>query len=246
MERVDRPSVATFLAPGPLVAGGAVRLGEDVAHHMRVRRLAEGERIALLDGAGSVAAATLRQLAKRYADAEVTGVERRARPPAVRLLVPVADRDRTLWLAEKATELGLERWQPVVWRRSRSVSSKGEGTAFEAKVRARMAAALVQCEGAWLPSLAPPITLDDIVLADGPGPRLLLDADGEPLSRLRLAPPVTIALGPEGGVERDERDRLVAAGFRPAALPGNILRFETAGVVALALTLAALYTPGGA
>ena len=73
-----------------------------------------------------------------------------------------------------------------------------------------------------------------------PGTRLLLDPDGPPLLSVSLTTPVTIAVGPEGGVERDERDLLVAAGFAPVSLSGHILRFETAGVGALAVARAAL------
>jgi 16S rRNA (uracil1498-N3)-methyltransferase len=51
---------------------------------------------------------------------------------------------------------------------------------------------------------------------------------------------VTLALGPEGGLEPDEVALFVAAGFRRARLPGNILRFETAGVVGVAFARAVL------
>lgn len=246
MERVDRPSVATFLAPESLAGGGSIRFGEDIAHHMRVRRLAEGERVGLRDGVGGVGEGTLRQLAKGFAVVDVGSVTRRDRPPPVHLMVPVADRDRTLWLAEKAVELGAASWRPVLWNRSHGVASRAEGPGFEVKLRARMAAALAQSEGAWLPSVHASAPLDDTVAALDPGARLLLDPDGEAILGRRLSPPVTIAIGPEGGVERVERDRLVDAGFRPAALPGNILRFETAGIVALALVLASLTTYGSA
>ncbi|HEX3157554.1 MAG TPA: RsmE family RNA methyltransferase, partial [Gemmatimonadaceae bacterium] len=46
---------------------------------------------------------------------------------------------------------------------------------------------------------------------------------------------VTAALGPEGGLAPAERELLAAAGFRPVSLSGNVLRFETAGVAALAI-----------
>jgi 16S rRNA (uracil1498-N3)-methyltransferase len=50
-----------------------------------------------------------------------------------------------------------------------------------------------------------------------------------------LTPPVSIALGPEGGLEEDERARLITAGWRPVSIAANVLRFETAGIAALAI-----------
>lgn len=240
MERVDRPQLAAFHVPAPLVAGASVTLGEDAAHHMRVRRMEPGERVRLLDGEGAIAEGTLVRLARSTAVVDVESAATHEPPEPVHMLVPVGDRDRMLWLAEKCTELALSSWRPVLWRRSRSVSPRGEGPGFQQKVRARMTAALAQCEGAWLPTLYPDATPERAVAATPTGTRLVLDPDGPPLLDVELEGPVTIALGPEGGLEREERDRLVAAGFAPAALGGNILRFETAGVAALAVARAAL------
>ena len=47
--------------------------------------------------------------------------------------------------------------------------------------------------------------------------------------------PVWLAFGPEGGIEADERRLLDAAGFAPASLADGVLRFETAGIAALAV-----------
>ena len=49
-----------------------------------------------------------------------------------------------------------------------------------------------------------------------------------------------LAIGPEGGIEADELEALVAAGFRPVRLGPTILRFETAAVAALAIARTAL------
>lgn len=243
--RVERAQVATFAAPAELVAGASVTLGEEAAHHMRVRRLEPGVRVRLVDGEGRVGDGTLVRLGKSAAVVDVDTLAQRDALPPVHLLVPVADRDRMLWLAEKATELALTSWRPVLWRRSRSVSPRGEGPGFQGKVRARMLAALAQCEGAWLPALYPDATLERAIAAAPEGTRLLLDPDGAPLASLPLEGPVTLALGPEGGIEPDERERLVAAGFAPVALGGNILRLETAGVAALAIVRALLEARGG-
>jgi 16S rRNA (uracil1498-N3)-methyltransferase len=150
----------------------------------------------------------------------------------------VADRERMLWLAEKATELGVASWRPVLWRRSRSVGPRGEGAGFQAKVRARMISALVQSEGAWLPEIHPDAPLDRALRALPGGARLVLDVDGEPMDEIAPGAPVVLAVGPEGGMEPREIEDLEAAGFRRARLPGNILRFETAAIVGVALARA--------
>ena len=160
-------------------------------------------------------------------------------------LVPVADRDRMLWLAEKACELGCTSWRPVLWRRSRSVSPRGEGVAFQHKVMARMHSALAQSEGAWLPQVFPEAPLDRALLAAPPGDRVVLDPTGSPMIGEAAGPlsePLVLAIGPEGGIEADELEALLGSGFRPVRLGPTILRFETAAVAALAIARTALGT----
>ncbi len=227
---------AVFVCDETPVSGATVTLGDDAAHHMRVRRLDVGTVVGLRDGQGTVAVGTLVRLAKSAAHVEVTSSARVAAPSPVHLLVPVADRDRMLWLAEKAAELGATSWRPVLWKRSRSVSPRGEGVTFTGKVQARFRAALAQSHGAWLPQLFPEATPERAVQAAPEGTRLMLDASGAPLAGATapvVTGPVTIAVGPEGGFEPDEQAALVAAGFVPVSLGGTILRFETAAVVAL-------------
>lgn len=234
-------SVATFHSPDPLVEGVTVTLGEEVAHHMRVRRLEPGETVRLLDGEGGRALGVLRRLVKGSAQVEVGPVEALEPAVPVHLMVPVADRDRMLWLAEKAAELGVASWRPVVWRRSKSVSPRGEGAPFQAKVRARMISALEQSGTPWLPTLYPDANLErGLLSAPQEGTRLLLDVDAPPILGEALQGPVTIAVGPEGGFEADEREKVLAAGFRPVAIGDSILRFETAAVAAVAVVRAAI------
>lgn len=240
MERETQATLATFLAADELVAGRTATLGESEAHHARVRRIGIGEAVQLLDGVGGIARGVLIKLSKTQAVVRVDDVDRAEPLPEVHLMVPIADRDRMLWLAEKATELGIASWRPAMWRRSRSVSPRGEGVSFQAKVRARMASALTQSRGAWLPALHPDATLDRAIAAAPTGARFLLDPSGEPLLSQSMSAPITLAVGPEGGVEPEERDALIAAGFVPASLGSTTLRFETAAIAALAITRSAL------
>ncbi|MDP9202114.1 MAG: 16S rRNA (uracil(1498)-N(3))-methyltransferase [Gemmatimonadota bacterium] len=240
MECTDRAPIATFFVSDALVAGGTVTLPEEAAHHIRVARIAVGECIALRDGAGKAALGTLVKVSRSSALVDVTETSEMSRSGPIHLLAPVADRDRMLWLAEKATELGVTSWRPVVWRRSKSVSPRGEGSMFQAKVRARMTSALIQSGGGWLPDIFPEATIERAVAAAPLGTRLLLARDGEPIVGVPMKTPITIALGPEGGMEPAERDAFIGAAFLPVKLGESTLRFETAGVAAVAIAAASL------
>jgi 16S rRNA (uracil1498-N3)-methyltransferase len=240
VDRGDRTPVATLQATGPLTAGRPQTLAGDSAHHLRVVRASVGDVVALRDGAGGAALGTLVRLAKGSAVVDVDAVETVDPLPPVHLLAPVADRERMLWVAEKATELGLTSWRPILWRRSRSVSPRGEGPMFQQKLRGRMTAALLQSQGAWLPETFPDATVERAVAAAPEGTRILLDAAGDPLLSHNLTAPVSIAVGPEGGVEPKERDCFVAGGFVLASLGPTRLRFETAAISALAVARAAI------
>ena len=259
MVRGDREellmTLATFVTTEPFMAGHTVTLGEDEARHIRVLRLELGQPVGLLDGRGMRGRGVLVRLAKRHAAVAVETVASVEPPPSVHLMLPVADRDRMLWLAEKATELAATSWRPVVFKRSKSVNPRGEGTTFQQKVAARMAGALGQSHGAWLPATYPDATVERAIAATPEGPKLVLDMAGEPMGLLvaeamanarehgaGFLKPITIVVGPEGGMESTELEQFVAAGFRVVSLGHTVLRFETAAVAALAVVRAALAT----
>ena len=236
----DRDALAAFFCPEPMEPGHTVILGEGEVQHARVRRIGIGERVRLLDGAGAVGFGTVVRLSKAQASIEIESVERVEPGPVIHLMVPIADRERMLWVAEKATELAIFSWRPVMWKRSRSVSPRGEGVTFQAKARMRMLSALTQSGGAWLPVLYPDATPDRAIASAPAGARWLLDPEGEPLPNVSITAPLTIAVGPEGGVEPEERTLLTGAGFLPVRIAPLTLRFETAAIAGLAIARAAL------
>ncbi len=236
VERDHRPGVAHFYCSEPLLSSGALVLGEDAAHHARVRRLAVGAPVTVRDGTGTTASGTLVRMAKQHLELEIESPRCPPPLPAVHLLVPVADKDRMLLVAEKATELAVTTWRPVLWRRSRSVAGRGEGPMFAQKVEARMIGALLQSEGAWLPQRFTESSAERAIAAlPSDGTRLLLDHEGEPITGVSVTEPVVLAIGPEGGFEPDETQRLVDSGFRRVSIAGGILRMETAAIVALGI-----------
>lgn len=240
MDRRDHAAVATLFCAEPMAVGRLAALAEGEAQHARVLRLRVGERVRLVNGAGGVAWGAIVRLTKAQVVIEVQQLEVVEPLPPIHLMVPVADRDRMLLLAEKATELAVCSWRPVMWRRSRSVSPRGDGVAFQRRARLRMISALTQSGGAWLPTLYPDATLERAIAACPQGVRWLLDAKGVPATGQPVAAPITIVVGPEGGIEPDERAALLAAGFTPVTLAPSTLRFETAAIGALAVARAAL------
>lgn len=240
MDGGTREAVATLQATEPLQSGRSQVLAEAAAHHLRVLRAAPGDVVGLRDGHGGAGTGTLVKLSRGSVTVDVGDVAQVEPLPPVHLLAPVADRERMLWLAEKATELGMTSWRPVLWRRSKSVSPRGEGPMFQQKLRGRMMSALLQSLGAWMPETFPDATVERAVAAAPAGTRVLLDVGGVPLLGLPLEAPVSIAVGPEGGLEPREREVMLEGGFVLASLGPTRLRFETAALAALAVVRASL------
>lgn len=240
VERIDQAALATFMVSEPIAAGRTIALGEGEARHVLVRRIAVGQRVRLTNGVGGVGIGTLVRLTKTQASVDVDMSRDVAQGDEIHLMVPVGDRDRMLWLAEKATELGVTSWRPVVWRRSKSVSPRGEGLGFQDKVRGRMTAALTQSGRAWLPTLFPDASLERALAAAPAGSRYFLDPEGASLLLHPITAPLTIAVGPEGGVEPSERNLLMESDFIPVSLARQTLRFETAAMVAVGAVQVAL------
>jgi 16S rRNA (uracil1498-N3)-methyltransferase len=238
VERDDRPVVATFVVP-TLAGRASITLPEGAAHHARVKRLRATDVVRLTDGAGRLALATLTDVRKSGVSADVDDCALVAPLPALHLFVPVADRDRMLTLAEKCVELGVTAWHPVRFARSRSVTPRGEGSAFDAKLHRRMEAALEQSAGAWRPEIHSPVEVPEAA-AFVATTKLVFDATGVGVLALPVTAPVAALIGPEGGLEAPELELFREAGWQRARLAGNVLRFESAGIAAAAVLRAML------
>lgn len=247
MERDHRGHVASFFVEKPLVAGARVSVSETAAHHARVKRIEVGDRVRLTNGAGAIGIGAIASHTRTELIVQLEEVWSEPAEPAIHLRVPIADRDRMLWLAEKAAELGVASWQAVRFQRSSSVSPRGEGETFHTKVRARMIGALEQSGGAWLPSLLSDATLGTVASSPSEN-RILLDREGAPLVSLLELPALgapVILFGPEGGLESNEVSELVEAGWQRASVAAATLRFETAGLAAVAVCRALIASRGG-
>ena len=108
-----------FFCPQPLAIGAIVPLPEAVAHHVQVLRLAQGELITLFNGEGGEYTASLSEIGRRSASAEVKAHTPREieLPFAVTLAQALPEGSKMDWIIEKAIELGVSGFQPLAAQR---------------------------------------------------------------------------------------------------------------------------------
>jgi 16S rRNA (uracil1498-N3)-methyltransferase len=233
-----------LLAPGGRAGRQAGTLADGEEHHLRVRRAREGDRVEVRDGAGLIGTGRLIQSSRGW-EVEIDAARVVGRPPALTLAVGAGDRERFEWVVEKATELGVTCIAPVETERTAAVATRVRPQHVE-KLRRRALEAVKQCGAAWAPDVREPESLAAFVARPTEGQRWLADADGGGAGGAGSGP-VTVLVGPEGGLTEPERAAARAAGYRPVRLGPHVLRFETAAVAAAALAVAArLSALGGA
>jgi 16S rRNA (uracil1498-N3)-methyltransferase len=221
--------------------GARVSLPEHSAHHAReVLRLRSGAAVRLFDGAGSEFDATLEAVTRAGVSAHVSGLVA-ARPESpLRLVLALSPLkgDRMELVIQKATELGVTAIRPVVTARTDAVARPALKGSRQERWDKVASGAAEQCGRAVVPDVAPACTLAQFLAEPADGAlRLLFDeTPGQPrLSSLpRPQGPVLALVGPAGGWERHEIERLQEAGFQRVSLGPRVLRAETAAIALVA------------
>lgn len=222
----------------PLSAGATLRLDGAQAHYLlAVMRLAEGAAFAAFDDRTGEWRARVTATAKRHLDVVIEALLR-PREPGTDLWLAAAPirRARYDWVAEKACELGVARFVPVLTRRA--VVDKAKPV----RLRAHMIEAAEQCGRTALPELGDETTLAAFLAELGD--RALFFADEAGGARFADAVtaqrgPAAILIGPEGGFADDERASIVAHPRAVAITLGpRTLRADTAAIAAVATWLA--------
>jgi 16S rRNA (uracil1498-N3)-methyltransferase len=224
-----------------------VALEADEVAHVRSLRLRPGAVVEVTDGLGGRWAARLSTIDRRSVIVAIGGASTGPVPPPFELWVPVGHRDRSLWLVEKAVEIGVEHIRFVEYERSRSVADAGRSSGFVDRARRRAIAALKQSGGSTLPTIDDPASLseclDDVRSPAPARPMWMGDAAGRPIHDVAIGADLTrgliLLIGPEGGLRSGENADCVDTGFLGVGLGPRTLRFETAALVGLAVAVSA-------
>ena len=214
-----------------------VDIDGSAAHYLLgVMRLKTGAPVKLFDDRSGEYLATITTAGKRDLVMTVESkLRERERVPDLWLCQALVKKDRLDWIAEKACELGIARFMPVMT--ARCVVDKVK----EDRLRAQMIEAAEQCERTALPEIAP-LTKLNAMLKDWPNGRALYFCDergGVPLIDALRPGVAAILVGPEGGFTDDENAAIRAHPNTVAVSLGpRILRADTAAVASISIWMA--------
>jgi 16S rRNA (uracil1498-N3)-methyltransferase len=222
-----------FYYPGPLVEGTSIQLEGDEHHHLsRVMRISIGEEIELVNGQGSLAHATVSDLAKRSATLHLLRVATLPRPTSELLLaIPLMRPSKLELIVEKGTELGADAFYfyPADHSEKDSLSQNQLD-----RLHHLILSALKQSGRLYLPQIELLPHLEQALRTSA----LLLYGDTRPdaplLSTLKPAPRSLFITGPERGFSNAEI-ALLEKEAQGVKLNSNILRAETAPIAAAAI-----------
>lgn len=252
-----------FVPPATLAATQATLTDADLVHQIsRVLRLHTGDQLLLLDGQGHAAVATLTHISRTAVQVHLTQRMAAGGEAAtqITLYVGLMRAERFEWLLQKATEIGVTTFVPVIWQRTQASVQTG-ARKQERWQRIIREAAEQACRGV-LPTLHAPQPIARVYAALPPSvPTLLLweglqttapdapPAAATPTPSLRstlrqLAAPtdltalaprqIAVLSGSEGGITPEELTAGLRRGIIPVSLGTRILRAETAPLVAAA------------
>jgi 16S rRNA (uracil1498-N3)-methyltransferase len=238
-----------FYLPPPWETQKPQPIPAELLHHLRVRRINEGEVIPIFDGQGQIASATLVRLGNKTGELAIASVQKdtQSEPSyGITLAQGLAGGDKMDWVIEKAVETGATAIAPLQCERS-VIKLHRSSDAERAQKRllhwrAITLAACEQCERTVLPQVEPIEAIADYLSKPSDdhfsGALKLIFCTGDHPSLANTIAPlpsqnVILLIGPEGGFTPDEIALAIKVGFQAVSLGKRILRTETAGIAAI-------------
>lgn len=202
-------------------------------HAVRVLRLANGDKIQLVDGKGNFFEAKIVDAHPKRCEVEIIKkiIEFNKRNHYLHLAVaPTKNIDRFEWFLEKATEIGVDEITPVLCDHSERKVIKND------RLEKVIISAMKQSIKAYLPKLNLLTPLKNILESDFDGRKFIAhcyEQDKRELKKeLDLSESNLILIGPEGDFSEEEVKLALQKQFIPVSLGESRLRTETAAVVA--------------
>lgn len=224
----------------PLAPGAELALPETIGNHIvRVLRLKTGDAFNLFNGDGKDYPAEITAIDKKGATARILSCHavNTESPLNIHLYQSIARGEKMDWILQKATELGVAAFTPMVSDRT---EVKLDSERSDKKLNHWLGVIRSACEQsgrACLPAVHAPVSINQLNGAVKLDQAYYLDpeaADGINGLVLDTASDLTLAIGPEGGFSDRDIRLLQTAGFKGLRIGPRVLRTETAGIAAIA------------
>jgi len=226
-----------------LQSGRTIDLPDSAARHVvQVLRLKVGAPVTLFDGNGGEFDGCIESTQRRRVCVQVNGfhqVERES-PLDLRLALGVSRGSRMDFAVQKAVEIGASNIQPLLTERTVvQLDQERSGRRLD-HWRGIVMSACEQCGRNRLPQMESVLSFDDWLageeMANETERRLVLNPRAnQSLSDMETPPgPVTLLVGPEGGLSDDEMAAAIEAGYVSIRMGPRTLRTETAVLTGLA------------
>lgn len=207
---------------------------EEASHAIRVLRLHPGDEVMLTDGKGCFYKAEINVCDKKHCLVNI--LEKQPQSPLWKnhihlAIAPTKNMDRMEWLAEKATEIGLDEITFLDCRYSERKVIKTE------RIEKILVSAIKQSLKARLPLLHRMTDFAQFVSQPFSGQKFIAHCYKNERQELKdIIQPgedAVVLIGPEGDFSEEEVSLALSHGFIPISLGPSRLRTETAALVAV-------------
>jgi len=217
----------------PDIATNPELLFEEAQHCIKVLRKKEGDKILLADGKGNFYDAEIVQANPKHCIVNIINVIQHPKGWNFNLHIafaPTKNMDRVEWFAEKATEIGIDRFSPVLCQYSERKEIKPQ------RIEKILVSAMKQSQKAILPQLDEMLPFARFIQQDFDGQKFIAHCypQEKPILKdvYKRGENALILIGPEGDFSEKEVEEAIKHGFQPVSLGKSRLRTETAALVA--------------
>ncbi len=173
------------------------------------------------------------ELNEGYTNANILSVEKEGTEKCdVVAYIPVLSDEKMSFIIEKGTEMGVSKFIPVRFSHCKFVMSSDKEKKKLERYNKIAKEASEQARRLIIPEVCNFINVDSIEKVDGVN--ILCSIDKENVKKIRdvlntssICDRISIVFGPEGGISKDEEEKLESIGFIKTTLGNNILRTET-------------------
>ncbi|MCL2177155.1 MAG: 16S rRNA (uracil(1498)-N(3))-methyltransferase [Firmicutes bacterium] len=237
--------------------GSVVIDGDEASHINRVLRLKAGDKIIVCFGDGYDHTAEILELSNKHCKAKLLGRKKNEKENSIHIILfaPLIKSDKLEYVAQKATELGVNKIVPFVSKYS-TIKLGGSSNKVDRLARIALEASK-QCGRAVVPQVDTPIIYADVLVrlanydlslvgyeleTDKTLKQVVSEVASEVVSKLAVmdkgfadkAKSIAIVIGSEGGFSESEIESAKSVGAFTFSLGRRILRSETACIVSVA------------